>query len=1348
MGRVKLRRVLTALVVVLLLTYLSGVSYRYASGRLKEELVSQLKKLLDRDVNIDEARIVLFPPSVHLTGLTVASDKRQVRPAATKKRLLYLGSADVYVSLLPLLYNKLVLQKVFVANLAVDTSLSYVQEVIDRQKKKPPQKKIGLSVELRSLSLRGMSLKLHNGAKDIDLSLDGLKGQMLPGMAGLRLNLADLTLYSDALKPRFHERLKFKTIALRLKATSTKDIAYDIEEVSLKSDGLDIQGRGKLRGKSEVDSVVLQSRASVKMAYLKRLLGLKNPGAGEVSVEGPVDYDTARGLQLALSVGGSLYVETLLELIGEREPITGDVSFKGNLNGSLGGQIKNLRGEANATLKKGSFYGVETDSLSCKVIYDGPTLRFITKDARLYNGNAQGEVTLDMPVVKTFTVDIKAEDVDSKPVFKLIKWDPGLSPGKVRGSVYSRGPVFNPSSGFVYKTTPAAQKAARLNNADLLKRVNEVSGRVDIVNHVVDLHDIVAKTEYSQGRGNGVLDLNSNKLQMNVDLNTRDIVDLTKPSTNRLTGSGGFTGNITGTGEFPLISGTVRLDKGNFWGIDFTALQTQLRYSRELLEVRDGTGLTYAGNASFAGAVHFKDVKHIFDFNQPALAFDVAVREADVQGLSQGFLKGGGINGPKILGKLNTTFSVSGPLEGLRYAGDIDVRSLEVAGYPAGLLHGLFVYRDEALTLQRLTLKTDASEVSASIGVFFKGMAGDNWQQARYKVTSEGCLINEKDIPYAPLPQTQQGETQQGWISTLWGGPTLQCQFSGEGTPAEPSLVLEAWAKGTKTTNSVSGAATVRLTSDGLTLKAAMLDGNVNVNAKVALLSKDMPWSLEGTIKRNDYAQLAKRLAPNLPQNLRLTAQGGFSFSGNAQRLKGRLLMSTIEGAAYEQAFSNTAPIDVSLDGREVKVNSFVLTTGQTSIHLTGSLVAGRSYNLAISGKPKLNLLRGLSDKISWLNGEADVDLSIVGNWQRPQLTGGIDIKGATLGITNIRHYFNDISAYMYCDVKRCVVKSLKTNFGGGALESNGVVYLDGLSIRNFYMEGNLKNMPAYINDGFKAYLDGSLYYSGNLKKQTLSGSIKITKARYTKDLYLQELILANNTSAPLTRLTTFKTLELNVNLYGNDNIAIENNVIESMLKVDLLVKGTASNPILYGRIQTDRGKVLLQKGEFDLIHASVDFTGQEGFDPFINVLAETTVRGYDIRLIMDGQLTKANIALSSFPVLTEKGILSLLSDAGTSTLLTTKYQSLIEERLKTIGGLSRIQLTPSYDEDKSTITPQITISKKFLKDKLNLSVTTTSTKGDTIKAQYLLNRNISLLGERNELGRLGADVNFRYEFK
>ncbi len=1323
-----------------MLAYLSTAAYRYVNGLFKAELTSQLEKLLGRDVTIDNAYIILLPPSVHIRGLTVASGKKG-------KPILHLGSADVYVNILPLLYNRLVLQKVFVSNLSVDTSRAYIEEVIAKQKKTPSQKK-AMSVEPGSFNLRGMSVKFYDGTKDAYLSLGELKGQALPNMTGLRLKMTDLAFYSGTLKPKLHDKVNFKTVVLKLKSTSANGIAYNVEEASLKSDGLNLRLIGKLNGKSTVDNVVLRSKVSVEMAYIKRLLGLKNPGAGNVSIEGPINYDATNGLQLALSTGGRLHIETLLELIGEKEPIKGDVSFKGTFNAAINGPNKKLRGEANAALKTASFYGIDVDGLSCKVIYDGPTLKFITKDARVYNGNAQGEVTLAMPVVNKFTVDIKADNIDSKPVFKLINWDPGLSPGKVRGNVYSSGADFNPSSTFVYKTTPAAEKAARVNNENILKRVTEVSGSVDIVGDVVTLKDIVAKTERSQGSGSGVLDLNSDKLRLKVDVNTGDIVELTSPSTNRLTGSGTFTGEITGTGQFPLISGAVSLDKGNFWGLDFTALQGQLRYSRELLELKYGAAMTYTGNTSFAGAVHFSDTKYIFDFNQPVMAFDVAVRGADVGGLSKRFSEGSGINArrissQKMSGKLNTTFSISGPLESLKYAGDFDVSKLEVANHPVGLARGQFVYHDEAFTMPRLTLKTDASEVSAAIGVSLTGVNGDDWQQLRYKVTSDSCIINEKDIPYAKLPRTQKGGVQRGAISTLWGDPVLHCRFSGEGTLGQPVLVMNAWGKEAMSPN----VAEARLTGDGVIFKGGLLDGNISVKGKVGIFAKDMPWLLDGTIKRTDYASLARKFDPRLPQDLRLTALGSFSLYGNAQTLKGRLLVPTFEGSAYEQAFSNTAPIDISLDGREVHVNSFVLTTGQTAIYLTGSLVAGKSYNLNITGKPRLNLFRGMSDKISWLNGEADVAVSVVGNWQSPQLTGGIDIKGATLGITNIRHYFNDINAYMYCDVRRCVVQSLNTNFGGSLLSGSGVAYIDGLSIKKFYLEGNLKNMPIYISDGFKAYLDGNLYYSGDLAKQTLSGSIKVAKARYTKNLYLQEMILAN-TTPQLSRLTTFKTLELNVNLTGDDNIAIENNVIESMLKVDLLVRGTASNPVLYGRIQTDRGKVLLQKSEFDLINASVDFTGEEGFNPFINVLAETTISGYSIRLVMDGQLTKANVALSSFPPLTEKAIVNLLSEAGTSTLLTTRYQSLVEERLKKIGGLSRIQLAPSYDEDKSTITPQMIISKKFLNGKLNLSFITTSTKGDKIKAQYMLRRNISLVGERNELGRLGADVNFRYEFK
>ncbi|MBF0344722.1 MAG: translocation/assembly module TamB domain-containing protein [Nitrospirae bacterium] len=1402
------RRVAVALIIVIVVTYLFIAARNYTNGLFKKELVSQLNTILgggDRSapygrstVSVKGASIDLFPPAVHIRGLVATDNKGG--------QILNLNSVDAYISLLPLLYNKLVLQKIFIDNLSVDTSLSYIQDVIDRQKKKPPKKK-GIAVELRSFNLKAISLKLNDDTRSptlhtsvkggkykdvsnpIELSFGELKGQALPNMAGIRVNLSGVKFYSGALKPKLHERLVFNTIGLKLKAASAVDAAYDIQEMSLTSEGLSLQANGRLVGKTsqirgpksynagkqefELHNAVLQTKGVVKIPYLKRLLALKNPGHGQVSFEGPVSYDAASGVQLGVSVDGRFYVETLLELLGEKEPIQGDVSFKGTIKGPL----KKIRGEASAALKKGSFYGIDVDGLSCKVIYDGPSLKFITTDAKVYNGLAKGEVTLEMPVVNTFTVDIKADNVDSKSLFKLIKWDPGLSPGKVHGTVYSNGSVFNPKSEFVYKTDPNAEKAAISSNRNILERINEVTGRVEIVDDVVNLHDIVAKTGQSEGNGSGVYDLKSNKLQLRVNLNTREVVDLTKPSTNRLAGSGTFNGDVTGTGEFPVISGTVKLDKGNFWGFGFTSLRTHVHYSRELLEVIDGCGDTYTGTTTFGGTVHFKDVNHIFDFNQPVMAFDVAVKNADARGVSKKFLQGVDINGNKPI-TLNTSFKVSGPAENLKYAGDIDVRNLRVEQYPIDLVYGSYVYYNDALSLQRLSLKKSASEVSVSLNLSFKDITdgSNNWKKMGYTIASEYCLVHERDIPYAvkppPLaPPTRGGEQrsgvgdegQQGLVSLLWGDPLIQCKFSGKGTFEDPYLEIAAWAKGAKTNKNSpqTNTLTARLDKNNVTLLANILEGNVEAKGKAGLLPtvvskpngyfKDVQWSLDGVIRRYDYAQLNRKIVSGLPQDLKLVAEGKFSLSGKANTFKGKVLMSILEGAAYDQTFSNKSPIDISMNGREVLINSFDLTMGiQTlpaSASLTGSLVVGKSYNLNLTGNPKLILLRGLSDRISWLNGQADVAISIAGNWQRPQISGGVNIAGATLGIKNIRHYFNDINCYAFCDAKKCVVKYLKTNFGGGLLSSSGIAYIDGFSLKKFYMEGNLQNMPAYINDGFKAYLDGKLYYSGDLKRQTLSGDIKIAKARYTKNLYLQELILEN--SAPqLSRFTSLKTLDLNVNLYGDSNIAIENNVVESILKVDLLVKGTASNPILYGRIQADRGKVLLQRNEFDLVHASVDFTGEEGFNPFINALAETSIRGYNIRLIMDGQMLRANMVLSSFPPLPEKSIVNLLSEAGTSTLLTTKYQSLIEERLKKIGGFSRIQLSPSFDEDKSSVTPQVIVSKKFLKDKLNLSLTTTSTKGDIIRAQYLLNKNISLLGERNELGRIGADVNFRYEFK
>jgi translocation and assembly module TamB len=94
--------------------------------------------------------------------------------------------------------------------------------------------------------------------------------------------------------------------------------------------------------------------------------------------------------------------------------------------------------------------------------------------------------------------------------------------------------------------------------------------------------------------------------------------------------------------------------------------------------------------------------------------------------------------------------------------------------------------------------------------------------------------------------------------------------------------------------------------------------------------------------------------------------------------------------------------------------------------------------------------------------------------------------------------------------------------------------------------------------------------------------------------------------------------------------------------------------------------------------------------------------------------------------------------------------QDVLEERLRSITGLDRFQVEPSVSPTTGTVSPKITVSKRLIGDRLFVTYSNLlgTAEEQVVKLEYLLDRNISLIGIRDELGGLGGDVKFRFEFK
>jgi translocation and assembly module TamB len=284
-----------------------------------------------------------------------------------------------------------------------------------------------------------------------------------------------------------------------------------------------------------------------------------------------------------------------------------------------------------------------------------------------------------------------------------------------------------------------------------------------------------------------------------------------------------------------------------------------------------------------------------------------------------------------------------------------------------------------------------------------------------------------------------------------------------------------------------------------------------------------------------------------------------------------------------------------------------------------------------------------------------------------------------------------------------------------------------------------------------------------------LHGEIQVRRAHYSERIDVQSLAVKGLTrEVARAELTKIEQTMLNVKISA-PHVVINNNLARATARVDLLMRGTIADPVPIVKVETLDGIVYFRSNEFKLVRATLDFATTDRIDPYFDIAAETKIANYDVRLSLSGRTDRFNLLLASSPPLSEQDIFSLLTvgrigdrpgSAGAATgaeqaatvgsLFTEKIEAEVEDRLKTVVGFDRIDITPYVSKTRGTITPRLSVTKKLLGDRLYVTYSTTVETGEiqVWKLEYALNKNLSLIGSRDETGGMGGDVKFRFEFR
>jgi len=228
----------------------------------------------------------------------------------------------------------------------------------------------------------------------------------------------------------------------------------------------------------------------------------------------------------------------------------------------------------------------------------------------------------------------------------------------------------------------------------------------------------------------------------------------------------------------------------------------------------------------------------------------------------------------------------------------------------------------------------------------------------------------------------------------------------------------------------------------------------------------------------------------------------------------------------------------------------------------------------------------------------------------------------------------------------------------------------------------------------------------------------------------------------------------------------------ELQADANLRVRGTWEHAILLGHIHILSGDLYFAGNRYRVARGDLNFSNPFRLDPVLNVEATTTIQQYEITLNFNGPASKLTLAYRSDPPLPANDIITLLAlgqtsseatarsggtsqsgTAGASAILSEAISSQLGGRLERLFGITRFRVDPGLAGVGSTGSEQnaaarITVEQQIAR---NLTITyvsnVSSTQQQVIQVEYNVDRNVSIVGLRDQNGTFGIDIKIKKRF-
>jgi hypothetical protein len=380
-----------------------------------------------------------------------------------------------------------------------------------------------------------------------------------------------------------------------------------------------------------------------------------------------------------------------------------------------------------------------------------------------------------------------------------------------------------------------------------------------------------------------------------------------------------------------------------------------------------------------------------------------------------------------------------------------------------------------------------------------------------------------------------------------------------------------------------------------------------------------------------------------------------------------------------------------------------------------------------------------------------------------PLISGVIDLQGSLMPLPGFAHALTDYTGLAFIREGRITIRSFQGKLGGGDIRGGGTIDFGTKGIEAVDIRADGTNMLLSPLARTRALTNGWARLVKDARSFLLDGEFDVATLSWRREITEKIAFFSASSGPAREEKGFFDDLALNLRLRSGGNAWMENSLGRVSGKFDLTVTGNVRSPVVLGDIEAIDGEIYFQDRKFRVLRGRLSFFNPASVEPFLDFRGETYVKDYRVTFALNGFADGLKPEFTSSPPLPPEDVLALLAlgeafrrtysydtttRLSTASLLSFQIADQARKRAEGLFSLARFRVDPYVLGSSSEMSARLTVGRQLSRNlSILYSTNLTTQREEIVRMEWVINSDFSLVGIRNEWGRISLDVKVRKRF-